>query len=130
MGLISVADFTLNKMGVHPDCELNIRLVNEAEITELHIKWMDLPGPTDVLSFPMDEVKPNSKADGPAIVGDIVLCPAFAEKNEKQSLAKELELLTVHGVLHLLGFDHADLTQEKAMFELQEDLLSKWRANA
>jgi probable rRNA maturation factor len=91
---------------------------------------MDLPGPTDVLSFPMDEVKPNSKANGPAIVGDIVLCPAFAEKNEKQSLAKELELLTVHGVLHLLGFDHADLTQEKAMFELQEDLLSKWRANA
>jgi probable rRNA maturation factor len=128
--LISVADFTLNKMGVHPDCELNIRLVNEAEITELHIKWMDLPGPTDVLSFPMDEVKPNSKSDGPAIVGDIVLCPAFAEKNEKQSLAKELELLTVHGVLHLLGFDHADLDQERAMFELQEDLLSKWRASA
>ncbi len=128
--MISVADFTLNKMGVHPDCELNIRLVNEAEITELHIKWMDLPGPTDVLSFPMDEVKPNSKADGPAIVGDIVLCPAFAEKNEKQSLAKELELLTVHGVLHLLGFDHADLDQERAMFELQEDLLSKWRASA
>ena len=128
--MISVADFTLNKMGVHPDCELNIRLVNEAEITELHIKWMDLPGPTDVLSFPMDEVKPNSKADGPAIVGDIVLCPAFAEKNEKQSLAKELELLTVHGVLHLLGFDHADLDQERAMFELQEDLLSKWRARA
>lgn len=128
--MISVADFTLNKMGVHPDCELNIRLVNEAEITELHIKWMDLPGPTDVLSFPMDEVKPNSKADGPAIVGDIVLCPAYAEKNEKQSLAKELELLTVHGVLHLLGFDHADLDQERAMFELQEDLLSKWRASA
>ena len=128
--MISVADFTLNKMGVHPDCELNIRLVNEAEITELHIKWMDLPGPTDVLSFPMDEVKPNSKADGPAIVGDIVLCPAFAEKNEKQSLAKELELLTVHGVLHLLGFDHADLDQEQAMFKLQENLLSKWRASA
>ena len=117
-------------MGVHPDCELNIRLVSEPEIAELHVKWMDLPGPTDVLSFPMDEVKPNSKANGPAIVGDIVLCPAFAEKNEKQSLAKELELLTVHGVLHLLGFDHADLTQEKVMFELQEDLLSKWRANA
>ena len=128
--MISVADFTLNKMGVHPDCELNIRLVSEPEIAELHVKWMDLPGPTDVLSFPMDEVKPNSKANGPAIVGDIVLCPAFAEKNEKQSLAKELELLTVHGVLHLLGFDHADLTQEKAMFELQEDLLSKWRASA
>jgi probable rRNA maturation factor len=123
-----VADFTLSNMQVHPDCELNIRLVTEPEITELHIKWMDLPGPTDVLSFPMDEVKPNSKSNGPGIVGDIVLCPAFAERNEKQSLTKELELLTVHGVLHLLGFDHAQAKEEEAMFKLQDDLLEKWRA--
>ena len=128
--IVDVAAFALDKMGIHPESDLGITLVDEDEITKLHIQWMNLPGPTDVLSFPMDEVKPNSKANGPAIVGDIVLCPAFAEKNEKQSLAKELELLTVHGVLHLLGFDHADLSQEKAMFELQEDLLSKWRANA
>ncbi len=115
-------------MQVHPDCELNIRLVTEPEITELHIKWMDLPGPTDVLSFPMDEVKPNSKSNGPGIVGDIVLCPAFAERNEKQSLSKELELLTVHGVLHLLGFDHAEAKEEESMFKLQDELLEKWRA--
>jgi probable rRNA maturation factor len=123
-----VADFALSNMQVHPDCELNIRLVTEPEITELHIKWMDLPGPTDVLSFPMDEVKPNSKSNGPGIVGDIVLCPAFAERNEKQSLSKELELLTVHGVLHLLGFDHAQAKEEETMFKLQDDLLEKWRA--
>jgi probable rRNA maturation factor len=123
-----VADFALSNMQVHPDCELNIRLVTEPEITELHIKWMDLPGPTDVLSFPMDEVKPNSKSNGPGIVGDIVLCPAFAERNEKQSLTKELELLTVHGVLHLLGFDHAQAKEEEEMFKLQDDLLEKWRA--
>jgi probable rRNA maturation factor len=123
-----VADFALSNMQVHPDCELNIRLVTEPEIAELHIKWMDLPGPTDVLSFPMDEVKPNSKSNGPGIVGDIVLCPAFAERNEKQSLTKELELLTVHGVLHLLGFDHAQAKEEEAMFKLQDDLLEKWRA--
>jgi probable rRNA maturation factor len=115
-------------MQVHPDCELNIRLVTEPEITELHIKWMDLPGPTDVLSFPMDEIKPNSKSNGPGIVGDIVLCPSFAERNEKQSLTKELELLTVHGVLHLLGFDHAQANEEEAMFKLQDELLEKWRA--
>lgn len=126
--LIAVADFALDEMQVHPDCELNIRLVGEPEITELHIKWMDLPGPTDVLSFPMDEVKPNSKANGPGIVGDIVLCPAFAERNEKQSLANELELLTVHGVLHLLGFDHAQKIEEESMFKLQDELLDKWRA--
>ncbi len=123
-----MADFALSNMQVHPDCELNIRLVTEPEIAELHIKWMDLPGPTDVLSFPMDEVKPNSKSNGPGIVGDIVLCPAFAERNEKQSLTKELELLTVHGVLHLLGFDHAQAKEEEAMFKLQDDLLEKWRA--
>ena len=123
-----MADFALSNMQVHPDCELNIRLVTEPEITELHIKWMDLPGPTDVLSFPMDEVKPNSKSNGPGIVGDIVLCPAFAERNEKQSLSKELELLTVHGVLHLLGFDHAEAKEEESMFKLQDELLEKWRA--
>ncbi len=125
--LISVADFALNEMGVHPDCELNLRLVKEDEMTELHVKWMELPGPTDVLSFPMDEIKPNSKTAGPGIVGDIVLCPTFAEKNGKQSLERELELLTVHGVLHLLGFDHASTEEEQAMFKLQDEILDSWR---
>jgi probable rRNA maturation factor len=126
--LKSVAEFALNQMGIHPDSELNIRIVDEDEMSELHVKWMDLPGPTDVMSFPMDELKPNSKSDGPGLVGDIVLCPAFAEKNGKQSLEMELELLTVHGVLHLLGYDHEDIAEEKAMFKLQDDLLANWRS--
>jgi probable rRNA maturation factor len=126
--LKSVAEFALNQMGIHPDSELNIRIVAEDEMSELHVKWMDLPGPTDVMSFPMDELKPNSKSDGPGLVGDIVLCPAFAEKNGKQSLEMELELLTVHGVLHLLGFDHEDIAEEKAMFKLQDELLTNWRS--
>ena len=123
----SLAEFALNQMGIHPDSELNIRIVAEDEMTDLHVKWMDLPGPTDVMSFPMDELKPNSKSEGPGVVGDIVLCPAFAEKNGKQSLEMELELLTVHGVLHLLGFDHEDIAEEKVMFKLQDDLLANWR---
>jgi probable rRNA maturation factor len=126
--LKSLAEFALNQMGIHPDSELNIRIVAEDEMSELHVKWMDLPGPTDVMSFPMDELKPNSKSDGPGLVGDIVLCPAFAEKNGKQSLEMELELLTVHGVLHLLGYDHEDIAEEKAMFKLQDDLLANWRS--
>jgi len=126
--LKSVAEFALNQMGIHPDSELNIRIVAEDEMSELHVKWMDLPGPTDVMSFPMDELKPNSKSEGPGVVGDIVLCPAFAEKNGKQSLEMELELLTVHGVLHLLGYDHEDIAEEKAMFKLQDDLLANWRS--
>jgi probable rRNA maturation factor len=126
--LKSVAEFALNQMGIHPDSELNIRIVAEDEMSQLHVKWMDLPGPTDVMSFPMDELKPNSKSDGPGVVGDIVLCPAFAEKNGKQSLEMELELLTVHGVLHLLGFDHEIIEEEKTMFKLQDDLLENWRS--
>jgi probable rRNA maturation factor len=126
--LKSLAEFALNQMGIHPDSELNIRIVAEDEMTDLHVKWMDLPGPTDVMSFPMDELKPNSKSEGPGVVGDIVLCPAFAEKNGKQSLEMELELLTVHGVLHLLGFDHEDIAEEKAMFKLQDELLTNWRS--
>jgi probable rRNA maturation factor len=128
-GIKALADFTLGKLGIHPDSELSIRLVNEDEIAQLHIKWMDLPGPTDVLSFPMDEMKPNSASNGPGVIGDIVLCPAFAEKNGKQSLADELQLLTVHGVLHLLGYDHEELEEEKHMFELQEEYLKQWRSS-
>ena len=128
-GIKSLADFTLGKLGIHPDSELSIRLVNENEITQLHIKWMDLPGPTDVLSFPMDEMKPNSASNGPGVIGDIVLCPAFAEKNGKQLLADELQLLTVHGVLHLLGYDHEDVEEEKQMFGLQEEYLKQWRSS-
>jgi len=128
-GIKSLANFALGKLGIHPDSELSIRLVNEEEITQLHIKWMDLPGPTDVLSFPMDEMKPNSASNGPGVIGDIVLCPAFAEKNGKQSLADELQLLTVHGVLHLLGYDHEELEEEKQMFGLQEEYLNQWRSS-
>ena len=128
-GIKSLADFTLGKLGIHPDSELSIRLVNENEITQLHIKWMDLPGATDVLSFPMDEMKPNSASNGPGVIGDIVLCPAFAEKNGKQSLADELQLLTVHGVLHLLVYDHEELEEEKHMFGLQEEYLKQWRSS-
>jgi len=125
--ILSVAKYSLKKMGIHPDSELGIRFVNEDEMSELHIKWMDLPGPTDVLSFPMDEIKPNSSSNGPGVIGDIVLCPAFAEKNGKQSLAEELELLTVHGVLHLLGFDHEEISDERAMFAIQDEILKEWR---
>jgi len=125
--IASVSEFALNKMGIHQESELGIRFVNEDEMSQLHIKWMDLAGPTDVLSFPMDELKPNSAANGPGVIGDIVLCPAYAEKNGKQSLEKELELLTVHGVLHLLGFDHEDIDDEKKMFALQEEILKEWR---
>lgn len=128
--LVSVATYSVAAMGVHPESELSITIVDEAEMTDLHIQWMDLPGPTDVLSFPMDEIKPNSAADGPGVIGDIVLCPEFAARQAvNHSLQEELELLTVHGVLHLLGYDHADPSEEKEMFGLQDQLLAEWRGS-
>ena len=126
--LISLADFSLTKLGIHPDSELGIRLVNEIEMEELHQKWMNLSGATDVMAFPMDEIKPDSASNGPGIIGDIVLCPEFAAKNGKQSTDLEIELLTVHGVLHLLGFDHEEIEDELVMFKMQEDFLNQWRA--
>ena len=125
------ASFVLEKLGIHPDSELSISLVNEDEMSTLHMQWMDEQGPTDVLSFPMDEMKPNSASNGPGLLGDIVLCPSFAEVQSKKaghSLQSELELLTVHGILHLLGFDHREAEEEKIMFGLQEKYLSEWRA--
>jgi len=127
--IVDVAAFALDKMGIHPESDLGITLVDEDEITKLHIQWMDLPGPTDVLSFPMDELKPFSASDGPGIIGDIVICPQFAAKQAiNHSAEDEISLLTVHGVLHLLGFDHAREEEHKVMFELQDKTLAEWKA--
>lgn len=129
--LISLADYSLNAMGIHPDSELSISIVDVEEMSSLHMQWMDEPGPTDVLSFPMDEMKPNSATTGPGMLGDIVLCPEFAVAQAKaagHSLQEELELLTVHGVLHLLGFDHREITERDAMFAKQDELLIGWRS--
>lgn len=128
--LKSLADFSLSTMGIHNDSELSISLVDEDEMSALHVRWMDEPGATDVLSFPMDEMKPHSSEQGPGMVGDIVLCPAFAARQAVKAghgLQEELELLTVHGILHLLGYDHREAEEKEIMFNLQDDLLSKWR---
>jgi probable rRNA maturation factor len=126
--LLDVADFAMRSMGLHPESSLAITLVNEPEMSELHVQWMELPGPTDVLSFPMDELVPNNPE--PGIVGDLVMCPQFVENQAAEngvSFLSEISLLTIHGILHCLGFDHAEPEQEREMFELQERLLSKWQ---
>ena len=129
--LKSIAQFTILAQGVHPDSELNISLLDEDEMSALHLRWMQEDGPTDVLAFPMDEVKPNSATLGPAMLGDIALCPIYANRNALKvhsSLQDELELLTVHGVLHLLGYDHMKADEKEVMFALQDKYLTEWRA--
>lgn len=128
--LISLADFSLIAMGIHRDSELSLSLVDEEEMSALHVRWMGEPGATDVLSFPMDEMKPHSAAQGPGMVGDVVLCPDFAARQAAQAghaLQQELELLTVHGILHLLGYDHREENEKEVMFNLQDNLLKQWR---
>lgn len=126
--LISVARFVIEKMDVHPAAELSMVLVDSAAMADLHMRWMDLPGPTDVMSFPMDELRPGRDGVEPTegILGDVVLCPTVAQAQATEgghTTAEELLLLTTHGILHLLGFDHAEETEEKEMFELQRTLL-------
>ncbi|MBQ0926119.1 rRNA maturation RNase YbeY [Saccharopolyspora endophytica] len=132
--IVSVARFALDKMSVSQLAELSIVLVDLDVMSDLHERWMDLPGPTDVMSFPMDEYdsarRPDSAGSGPALLGDIVLCPAFAKDQAKKaghSTLDELHLLTVHGVLHLLGYDHAEPEEEREMFGLQNRILAEYR---
>ncbi|MDQ1575962.1 MAG: putative rRNA maturation factor [Microbacteriaceae bacterium] len=123
-----LAAYALDAMHVHPDAELAIVLVDEAAMEQLHVQWMDEPGPTDVLSFPMDELRPGTEdVPTPAgLLGDIVLCPQVAQAQAEtagHSTQEELQLLTTHGILHLLGFDHAEPDEEKEMFGIQRDIL-------
>ena len=131
--LIAVARSVIAAMDVHPAAELSVVLVDSSTMADLHERWMDLPGPTDVMAFPMDELEPGGRPDapdpGPAMLGDIVLCPPFAVAQAREaghSLQDELHLLTVHGVLHLLGYDHAEPDEEREMFALQARLLAEF----
>jgi probable rRNA maturation factor len=126
--ILRLAAFALDTMHVHADAELAIVLVDEGAMEQLHVQWMDEPGPTDVLSFPMDELRPGTEEEEtpPGLLGDIVLCPQVAKEQAEtagHSTLDELLLLTTHGVLHLLGFDHAEPAEEKEMFGIQRDIL-------
>ncbi len=143
LALVSVARFVLEKMGVSPLAELSISLQDAAEMTRLHERYMDLPGPTDVLSFPQDDLDLRGAVGvgqgaghedddlPPTLLGDVVLCPEVAAGQAVtagHSLADELALLTTHGVLHLLGYDHEEPEDHAQMFGLQAELLASWRA--
>ncbi|HSN05796.1 MAG TPA: rRNA maturation RNase YbeY [Candidatus Angelobacter sp.] len=128
------ARFVLDRLRIHPQAELSVVLVDEAAMTELHVRWMDEDGPTDVLSFPMDELRQpqDDEEPEPGMLGDVVLCPQVADR---QALAAghgrddELALLLTHGILHLLGYDHAEPEEHAEMFGLQARLLAEWVAH-
>jgi probable rRNA maturation factor len=126
--IISLLAFGIDYMELHPECELSVTFVDDKEMEELHIKWMDEPGTTDVLSFPMD--MPEGKHDA-VTLGDIVIDPIVAAKQAAtagHSTEHEIYILASHGLLHILGYDHADKDEEKVMFDLQETIVKKWAA--
>jgi probable rRNA maturation factor len=142
--LAALARFVLDEMRIHPLAELSVLLVDTPTIADLHQRWMGEEGPTDVLAFPMDELRPpppgsdrgdrsrGSDPDSePAVLGDVILCPEVATEQAREArrpVTEELELLCTHGILHLLGFDHAEPDEKATMFGLQDRLLDSWRA--
>lgn len=126
----SLLAFAMSQLDLHADCDLNVTFVDDAEMTELHIKWMNEPGSTDVLSFPMD--LPESENDI-VTLGDIVISPDFATAQANlagHSPEHEMFILATHGLLHILGYDHAEPAEEKIMFDLQESLVKQWSAES
>ena len=142
--LAALARFVLDELRMHPLAELSVLLVDAPTIADLHQRWMGEEGPTDVLAFPMDELRPpppgsdrNDRARAadpdsePAVLGDVILCPEVATEQAREAqrpVTDELEMLCTHGILHLLGFDHAEPDERATMFGLQDRLLDAWRA--
>ncbi len=124
--ITSLLNYGIEYMELNPECEISLSFVDVQEMEELHIKWMEEDGPTDVLSFPMD--MPQGK-DDVVTLGDIVISPAVAAKQAREaghSVEHEIYILATHGLLHILGYDHADPDEEKVMFALQEKIVKEW----
>ncbi len=122
----SLMGFALKELNLNTECDLNIAFVEDDYMTELHIKWMDEPGTTDVLSFPMDMPEEPGEA---VTLGDIVISPVVAAAQaltQGHSTEHEIYILATHGLLHIIGYDHADSVEEKVMFDLQEKIVTDW----
>jgi probable rRNA maturation factor len=124
--MTSLMTHAMKALDLNPECDLNIAFVEDDYMTELHIKWMDEPGTTDVLSFPMDMPEEPGEA---VTLGDIVISPVVAAAQaltQGHSTEHEIYILATHGLLHIIGYDHADKAEEKIMFDLQEKIVTDW----
>lgn len=143
---IRLARLVLEEQGVRGEAELSMLFVDEQAMSDLNDRFLGRRGPTDVLAFPMDDElvesgrqpdqggrgpgSPVDPTDAPILVGDVVICPKMAERQAKEhlvTLEDEMALLVVHGVLHLLGFDHEEDDEAAAMERRERELISRFR---
>ena len=133
--LLETAEFTMSFLNLNSETELSIALVTLAEMERLHVEHMDEPGATDVLSFEMDEIRIPALGEEaePGILGDVILCPEFAKNQALENgngFEKEMDMLLVHGILHLLGHDHAEPEEHEVMFGMQNEILAALASKA
>ena len=127
----SIIDHHLSHLRVHPESVVSVTFIDPERMTTLHEDWMQEPGPTDVLSFPIDEITlpAHGEVTEAGILGDIVICPSYLGPQMLESgrnLQEESEFLVTHGILHLLGLDHQDPKEYTAMFALQDEMIACW----
>ena len=132
LGLVALAKFALDKLRIHRLADLSILLVDETSMADYHVRFMDLPGPTDVMSFPMDELRAPDQDEEPpmGLLGDIVLCPQVTQRQAAENGREpdaEAEYLLIHGLLHLLGHDHAEPEEKAVMFGLNDKIIAAWQ---
>jgi probable rRNA maturation factor len=143
---VRLAQMVLEEQGVRGDAELSMLFVDEKSMSDLNERFLGREGPTDVLAFPMDDEliesgrqpdqggrgpgSPAEPSDAPILVGDVVICPKVAQRQAAEhlvSFADEMALLVVHGVLHLLGFDHEEDDEAEAMEARERELMDMFR---
>jgi probable rRNA maturation factor len=143
---VRLARMVLEEQGVRGEAELSMLFVDEKSMSDLNERFLGREGPTDVLAFPMDDEliesgrqpdqggrgpgSPAEPSDAPILVGDVVICPKVAERQAHDHLVPledEMALLVVHGVLHLLGFDHEDEDEAEAMERRERELMVRFR---
>ena len=132
--LLQLGGFALDALRIHPQSDLSVLLVDPDTMAAYHEKYMDEPGATDVLSFPMDELRSPEPGKEPpmGLLGDIVLCPQVTSAQAAdfgRTPEEEADYLLIHGLLHLLGHDHAEPGEKKVMFDLNDRIIAAWRAS-
>jgi len=143
---VRLARDVLDAEGIGGDVEMSMLFVDEPAMAELNRRFLGRDGPTDVLSFPIDEdlvdagrspdaggpgpgALPHEASVVPVVLGDVVLCPAVARRQAPEhagTYEDEMALLVVHGILHLLGMDHADDTEAEVMERRERELLDRF----